>query len=207
MSEPIEHRFYHEVLTPLVRFQARCAENVCIQENYNDVIVLAQEAATAAYHFPEAVLGRQTQMASSLSEALRQKLSDVVDSRKHGVLRNTDRQTSLQAALAYEFNEAQEFRYLGTRVTATNRRFGKFDVAETVAQFADDLRSELGIAIQMPSFETPLYPFTAKIVTYVTDKTFFAKNTQLQFFERGGDGKLLPSDPKQVHFEVQELTS
>ena len=111
MSEPIEHRFYHEVVSPLIRLQVRCAENVCVQEHFNDVIVLAQEAATAAYHCPEAIFGHQRQMTLSSSEDLRRKLSDVVDSRKHGVLRNADRQTSLQAALAYEFNDAQEFRY------------------------------------------------------------------------------------------------
>lgn len=81
MSEPIEHRFYHEVLSPLIRLKVRCAENVCVQQDYNDVIVLAQEAATAAYHFPEAILGRQKQMESGSSEDLRQKLSDVVDRR------------------------------------------------------------------------------------------------------------------------------
>jgi hypothetical protein len=205
MSEPIEHRFYHEVLSPLLRFWVRCAENVCVQQDYNDVIVLAQEAATAAYHFPEAILGRQKQMESGSSEDLRQKLSDVVDSRKHGVLRKADRQTSLQAALAYEFNDAQEFRYLGTRITATNLRFGKFDVGETVELFVDDLKTELEISIQLPSFKPPAYPFAKKIVTYVTNKTFFAKNTQLQFFKRTPEGALLPSDPEQVHFEVHEL--
>jgi hypothetical protein len=84
-------------------------------------------------------------------------------------------------------------------------RFGKFDIGETVELFVDDLKTELGIAIQMPSFKPSAYPFAKKIVTYVTNKTFFAKNMQLQFFKRTPDGALLPSDPEQVHFEVHEL--
>jgi hypothetical protein len=94
---------------------------------------------------------------------------------------------------------------LGTRIAATNLRFGKFDVGETVELFVDDLKTQLGIAIQMPSFKPPAYPFAKKIITYVTNKTFFVKNMQFQFFKRTPDGALLPSDPEQVDFEVHEL--
>jgi len=203
MSEPIAHRFYHEVLSPLVRLQRRCAENICVQAQYNDVIVLAQEAATAAYHFPEAVFGKQREMRAPYMEELRQKLSDVVDSRKHGRLRNQERQINLQAALAYEFNDAQEFRYLQTNIIATNARFGEFNLGHTVEQFVAELNSELDIALRLTKVEPPTSLFSKTAVAYVTDKTFFAKDMQIQFFKRTANGALVPDDPAQVNFEVR----
>jgi hypothetical protein len=200
----IEHRFYHEVLAPFIRFRARSAENVCVQEQNNDVIVLAQEAATAAYHFPEAVRGKPTPVDNSAVETLRQKLGDVVDSRKHGTLRAPERQVSLSAALAYEVNDADEFRYLGTQIWANNKRFGSFELGNTIELFIEEIRRGMSIKITS-QLEFPSYPFSKKIVTYVTDKTFYAKNTGLRFFKRAGDGSLLPADPESVEFEVCEL--
>jgi hypothetical protein len=200
----IEHRFFHEVLTPFIRFRARSAENICVQAQSNDVIVLAQEAATAAYHFPEAVRGKPTQMNNPVGEAFRQKLGDVVDSRKHGKLGNPDRQISLNAALAYEVNDADEFRYLGTQIWAVNKRFGQFELGHLVELFIEEIRREFSIKIDL-KLELPSYQFSKKIITYFTDKTVYAENVQFYFYKRADDGALSPVNPKIVDFEIREL--
>jgi hypothetical protein len=200
----IEHRFYHEVLAPFIRFRARSAENICVQENNNDVIVLAQEAATAAYHFPEAVRGEPMPMDNPAAETLRQRLRDVVDTRKHGTLTDPKRQIAISAALAYEANDSDEFRYLGTHIDAYNKRFGQFELTNTIELFINEIRRELSIKLDT-QLTLPTYPFSKTIVTYVTNKTFYAKNVRIRTFKRTIDGLLQPVDPKLIEFEVREL--
>lgn len=200
----LRHRLYHEVLGPFIRLRARAAENVCVQSENNDVIALAQEAATAAYHFPEAIHGASAPMTESSAEDLRQKLGDVADTRKHGVLRDPERQVRLSAALAYEVNEEQLFKYLGTQVWAENKRFGSFDLVDVIQRFIVAIGREFSLGMDI-EIKLPSYDFSKQIVTYVTDKTFRAANVRLRFFSRDANGQLRPVDPTEVEFAVYDL--
>jgi hypothetical protein len=202
----IDLQFRHEVVTPYARFKSRSLENICIQERINDVIVLAQEAATAAYHFPEVARGKQTKVDDLDIEVVRQKLSDVVDSRKHGVLRNPDRLVSLHAGLAYEVNDAVEFKYLGTKVTANNKRFGEFDIGETIEKFIQYLCLELSINCKI-NFDRPEEPFRKKVTTYFTDKSIFASNMRIMTYRKQTDGSYTLADPPTIELEVLDAST
>ena len=88
--------FQHEVLGPYSRLHIRILENVVVEPDGNDVLVLALEAATAAYHFLEKN-GKFKQLNTSSDITLKKKISDVVDTRKHGLLRDGDRTCAFHA--------------------------------------------------------------------------------------------------------------
>jgi hypothetical protein len=69
--------------------------------------------------------------------------------------------------------------------------------------FVEVLKNELGIAVRLPSYNAPASKFGKAAIAYVTDKTFFAKNTQLQFFKRTANGNFVLADPERVIFEVR----
>ncbi|WP_448030234.1 hypothetical protein [Bradyrhizobium liaoningense] len=202
----LELQFRHEVVTPFLRLKSRSLEHLCVQERISDVIVLAQEAATAAYHFPEAARGRAAKMVDPDAEFLRQKLSDVVDSRKHGRLSNAARQVALHAKLAYEFNDNVEFRYLGTKVLAENQRFGQFDLAETIEAFMHHICREFSITCTV-AVPRPDEPFRKKITTYFTSAVVFAENVGLLTYKRQSDGALVLADPPYVEVEVIDASA
>lgn len=202
----IDLQFQHEVLGPFVRFKERASENICVQDRINDVIVLAQEAATAAYHFPEATRGKSAPMSNELAESLRQRLADVVDSRKHGQLRDPARKIDLSAGLAFEFNDAEEFRYLGTEVWACNQRFGEFELGNAIERYIEYLRPEFSIRVEArPKLQQ--HQYAKKITTYFADKAVYAKNIRILTYKKTPDGSYVRADPQTIEFEVLDLSA
>ncbi|WP_425993612.1 hypothetical protein [Afipia sp. DC4300-2b1] len=154
----LDQRFYHEVLSPYFRLLIRSAENICVQQNNSDIIALAQEAATSAYHFPETIRGTGA-WADPAVETLRQMLGDVVDTKKHGdKLRNADRVVKLSSFLEFEFNDTNKIRYLGTGVSAKNTRFGEFSLISTIRDFVRASITELSIPLDA-TITLPRYPW------------------------------------------------
>jgi hypothetical protein len=204
-----EQKFYHEVLTPTISLLTRAAENVCIAPAFSDVMSLAKQAASAAYHFREPILrksgtDRIDAMKSDEAEELRQRLADIVDSSKHGPLRDESRITTLHALLAFEFNNNGLFRYLRTEVIGTNNRWGTFEVADTIKSFLPFLTAELGIGIKL-DISLPTHPFLEWAETYLTSKSGFdLKSINLSFYRRNSAGVLEPADPAECKFRVIE---
>jgi hypothetical protein len=196
-----KQRFYHEVIGPFVRFMERSAEDVCVHTDHNDVTSLAITAATAAYHFHEIACreaGATTSippMSEALAEELRQRLSDVVDTSKHGILREPDRQTTLTSSLAFAFNQQNQFRYLRTEILANNARFGEFDVAKTLVEFIDRLGNEHGVAGLSLKITMPKRPFIKRAQVFVTNKSvFFPSNFSVKMYKRDDNDELILSD-------------
>lgn len=195
-----KQRYYHEVAEPFIRFMERSAEDVCVHAEHNDVISLAISAATAAYHFHEiacreAGATSTPPMSEPLAEDMRQRLSDVVDTSKHGILRNPDRQTTFQAVLAFEFNQHNQFRYLRTEILANNGRFGEFDVAKTLVEFIDGLGNEHGVVGLSLKIKMPRRPFKERAEVFVTNKNvFFPNNFSIKTYKRDDNDDLILSD-------------
>ena len=72
------------------------------------MIVLAQDAAIAAYHFLEKNC-KSSQLKSGAEVLLKNKISDIVDTRKHGNLRNKKRTCTFSSSLRFEANEDGKF--------------------------------------------------------------------------------------------------
>ncbi len=202
-----EQRFYHEVLGPTINLRSRAAENVCVNPEFSDVISLAKQAATAAYHFREPVLresgaDKLGPMNDPAAERLRQRLCDVVDSSKHGMLKDSDRNVTFIAKLAFEFDHRLGFRFLRTEVMATNNRWGVFELSDTILEFIEHLGKELGVGLDVPR-DLPTHPFGEWAETYLTSKSGFdLKKVNLCIYSKDAAGHLIPTDPPLVKFRV-----
>lgn len=195
-----EQQFYHEVLGPLIALRARTAENVCVTPDCNDVISLAKQSAAAAYHFREPILrsggrDRVPRMGDQSAEDLRQRLADVVDTAKHGTLRDPDRTVTFSAALAFEGDDQGRFRYLRTEVLATNKRWSTFELADTIQDFSCALSVELDIRLNL-NIDLPTHPFIGRIETFVTAKSGLSINSmRFRTYRRDAAGTLVAFDP------------
>lgn len=192
-----EERFYHEVLGPTFALLTRAAENVCIRPDFSDVIALAKQAAGAAYHFREPALRRAGSdrvlpMHDANAEGLRQRLCDCVDTTKHGLLRDGDRNVSFNATLAFEHDQDKGFRFLRTEVIATNKRWGSFEISDTIWAFLRHLVDELDIKQEM-KISLPTHPFREWAETYLGPQSG-PTSTALEFVSTAGS-KMVPFRP------------
>lgn len=202
-----EQRFYHEVLGPTLALLNRAAENVCVGPDFSDVIALAKQAAGAAYHFREPVLRRTgadrvPPMQDANAEGLRQRLCDCVDSAKHGMLKIANRVVSFSAGLAFEHDPDKGYRYLRTEVRAINKRWGEFELSDTIQAFLKHLIDELDIELEM-TISLPSHPFREWAETYLTHKSGPAiSSTRVLIYRREDDGRLSPIDLPEVKFRI-----
>jgi predicted NUDIX family NTP pyrophosphohydrolase len=179
----LECNFHHNVVEPVSRLLERCLEEVWFSESER-ILALAQEAATALYHFPEATrrltspAGAKVSMASPLAEELRQKMGDVANSRKHGILYDPNRQITLQTAFAYEMNERKQFRFLRTEVWARNQRWGRFELVDAIIAFMGQLRCEF--VIHQPF----LMPFVLHIPWDVIDVPAHVRRSSIRIYHK-----------------------
>jgi hypothetical protein len=205
--------FYHEVVGPTRNLLLRAAENVCVEPDYNDVVSLAKYAAFAAYHFREKVLRKSPNdklapMTDTTAEVLRQRLGDVVDSAKHGPLRDPDRDTTFRACLAFEYDESQGFRFLRTEVLAKNNRSGEFELSDTILEFVLLLGAEMHITWNPEEIEFPSHSFLDWAETYLTPKSGFdIPSVGIRTYKRDANKTLIPFDLPEIKFRVMELVS
>ncbi|WP_152334305.1 hypothetical protein [Tritonibacter mobilis] len=203
-----QKRFHHEVVMPVNNLISRASENVCVEPDFNDVISLAKQAATAAYHFREPILrevgaDKVGPMKDEAAEALRQRLRDAVDSAKHGKLRDTDRSTTFRASLAFEYDPSLGFKFIRTEVWATNKRFGAFELSDVILEFIPLLGNEVGVRRYTEQIERPFHPFRELAETYVTSKSGFElTSVGIRTYQRNANGVYKPVDPPEVKFRV-----
>lgn len=204
----IEKAFYHEVVAPTTNLLTRAAENVCVEPDCNDVISLAKQVASAAYHFRETALRKSGKdklgpMTDPTAEALRQSLGDVVDSAKHGRLRNPERHTTFRASLAFEYDQTLGFRFLRTEVLVTNKRFGTFELSDTVLEFIPLLGDELNVHLRPEGIKLQPQPFSEWAETYLTPKSGFnLEGVGIRIYQRNANDALTLFDPPEVKFRV-----
>jgi hypothetical protein len=203
----LSQNFHHDVLGPVRRLLLRVSENVCVQPKSNDVVVLAGEAAIAAHHFREVAfrsLNRKsvTPMANREAEDLRQRIADVADTRKHGMLRDRLRTVEFVAVHAFEFNNEGKFRFLRIEVEGVNKRWGNFDVVETVVKFAHEIQKEFSLNGDL-EISVPKYQFIDRAEIFFTEKTHYVDGAQLKFYRRERDGNLFLADPGEVKFVLR----
>ena len=195
-----EQRFFNEVHIPFIDFLGRSSENVCIDKNYSDVVSLAKQASLAAYHFHEAInrengVTSVPAMSKQCAEVFRQQLSDVVDTAKHGVLRDKDRQIILKGSLAFEFNEDDKFRFIRTEILAKNTRFGEFLLNDTLLNYFIALGIEHRINLST-EVQLPKYKFKDQIEIFTTPKSGIdVKSISLRTYQRNSYGQLTLADP------------
>jgi hypothetical protein len=203
-----EKRFYHEVVEPTMRLHQRASQNVCVEPEFNDVISLAKQAASAAYHFREPILRlsgkeRIPAMQNMAAEDLRQRLGDVVDSAKHGKLRHETRETEFRASLAFEYKHGQGFRFLRTEVLAKNERFGEFELCDTLLAFMPLLAEELRVCwkIEVPSYDC--HDFSEWAQTNLSSQSGFdLGSVGIRTYQRDASGLLKLVDLPEIKFCV-----
>lgn len=208
-----EKAFHHDVVGPMRRLLLRATENVCVEPNYNDVVSSAKSVAIAAYHFRETALRnspneRLAPMSDPTAETLRQRLGDVVDSAKHGLLRDPDRDTAFRACLAFEYDESRGFRFLRTEVLAKNNRSGEFELSDTIFDFIQLLRAEMNINWNPEEIKVHIHPFSGWAETYVTPKSGFnLQSVSIRMYKRDISKTLVPFDVPDIKFRVFESVS
>ncbi|UOA29008.1 hypothetical protein [Pseudosulfitobacter sp. DSM 107133] len=203
-----EKRFYHEVLGPTINLLNRTEQNVCVEPNFNDLISLAKQVASAAYHFREPILRHRGEdrvdlMADQTAEELRQRLGDVVDSSKHGVLRNPDRTVTFRASLAFEYDQRFGYRFLRTEVLATNGRYGSYNICDTIQNFLPFLAKELSLPGSVEERTLKSHPFLEWAETYLMPESGFdLEAVGIRTYQKDANGILTLSNLPEVKFRV-----
>ncbi len=195
-----KQKFYHLVVEPCMLFIKRSAEDLAAHPNYNEVISSAVGAATSAYHCHE-VASRQTKnaevppMTDGRAEDLRLRLKDVVDTSKHGILRDPRRIVSLRSALAFEFNQENQFRFLRTEVLACNEIFGEFEVGDTLVEFIDALGKEHDVQGLDVKITFPKRRFVGRAEVRAPESPLFSTDKlHLRMYRRNDAGELVLHD-------------
>lgn len=202
-------RFYYEVLQPWIRLEERAGQNICVSHRFSDVVYLGYEAAIAAYHHWEKakrVDGSSSVegMSTPRAEWLRKRLGELSDSAKHVTLRAKQRQTTVETALGFEFNDEGYFRFLRTILLARNDMVGEFDVAEVLTEYLSLLCADLGYPVDIKR-EQPAGIFMPNVVTFFRPQPFITiPSTDYIFFKRNELGELERADPPEVRIEVLE---
>jgi hypothetical protein len=206
-----EKQFYHEVVGPTKKLLTRAAENVCVEPEFNDVISLAKQVASATYHFREPKLRQSSTdkvnpMTDPKAEDLRQRLSDVVDSAKHGKLKNPNRTATFEASLAFEYDQKLGFRFLRAEVLVTNKRFGTFEISDTIIEFIPVLAKELKISSSAVEINSQSHPYSEWAETYLAPESGFGLGSvQIRTYQKDVDGLLTLVAPPEIKFRVVEL--
>lgn len=184
-------QFQQYVLPPFERLLESVVARTLEDANMSRTVLLAQEAASHAYHFTEH-FGRNFTWDNADAEVLRQKLCDVTDTMKHKVLRKPDRQITVTGHACFEFREDKMLRYLGKSVQAQNLRFGQFSLVGAIGSYLPFLAAKCGLGLEAPELP-PLSPFVQyeqlEIQSRVGLETFGFK-----LVTRNDSGELIPTD-------------
>jgi hypothetical protein len=119
-------RFVSEVVRPWELLNKELSKSFSLNPTINDYTTRAYALAVSIKHTPEA------NQKAHLQEVLLQArpyevISDLADSFKHGILRNSTRQCTLVVGSMFERNSDAKVRFLRNRVTIRHNTHGKID--------------------------------------------------------------------------------
>jgi hypothetical protein len=166
----------------------------------SDIAATANTLAIAAAHFVEA---RGLSQGDGIEENLRSRLRDVADTAKHGSLRQSDRTVALAVSLAYEFDDVGRTRFLRTEVTATNNRFGSFDLIETLGRYIRALHDRFNLQFQSIDPQVEPQQFGTEAVAHVTANTAEVGSVNVRTYTRDASGTLVLADAPRILFVVR----
>jgi hypothetical protein len=192
--------FYHELLQPYQTLVFRASRNDLVGGGTSDITAAARALAVAAAHFLEA---RSLQSCEGREEDLRLMLRDVADSAKHGQLRAADRTVTLSVGLAYEVDDIGRARFLRTEVTACNKKYGSFDLIETIGHYIRALHDRFNFQFQRVEPLIEPKPFGAEASAIVTDNTAEVGSVNIRTYKRDASGALVLADPVSFFFVVR----
>jgi hypothetical protein len=196
----MQAQFVYRLLEPYQQLVTRCARPDLIGPAMNDVINSACALAVSAAHFREALkLAKDT---DQVGEPIREKLQDVADTLKHGSLRDPMRTVSFSTAMAYEFNEQGQFRFLRTEITAQNGKYGSFDLVAEIGRYVVHLNAQLGLNFTGIEPNLTLLPFGDWAEAFVTPKTFQVGSMQIKTYRRTASGELMLADAPTLAFVI-----
>ncbi len=192
--------FYHELLQPYHALVARAAKNDLVGEAISDITAAANALAVSAAHFLET---KKLSPSDERVGKLRLMLQDVADTAKHGQLRDADRTVRLYASLAYEINGDGRSRFLRTEVRAANKKFGSFELIETLGCYLRALNDQFSFGFQAIEPLIELEPFNDEAVAKISVNTAEVGSTNIRTYKRDTSGRLIPADPTNFLFVVR----
>lgn len=130
-------------MQPYQRLVRRAARNDLIGTGISDITADSNALAVSASHFIES-----KKLPPDSNDELREKLKDVGNSAKHGQLTDADRTVTLSASLAYEIDDTKGTRFLWTEVWASNKRFGAFDLVETLGRYISEINARFQLEFE-----------------------------------------------------------
>jgi hypothetical protein len=192
--------FYHELLQPYQELVLRSSKNDLVGGGISDITARANALAIAAAHFLEA---RSLASSAGFEDKLRRMLQDVADSAKHGLLRAADRTVTLSVSLAYEFDDVGRSRFLRTEVIANNKKYGSFDLIQTLGQYIRALHDRFSLQFEVIEPRIELEQFGAEAAANITGNTAEVGSVNLRFYKRDTTGALVLADPVDFLFVVR----
>jgi hypothetical protein len=172
--------FYHELLQPYQTLVFRASRNDLVGGGTSDITAAARALAVAAAHFLEA---------RSLQSS--------------GQLRAADRTVTLSVGLAYEVDDIGRARFLRTEVTACNKKYGSFDLIETIGHYIRALHDRFNFQFQRVEPLIEPKPFGAEASAIVTDNTAEVGSVNIRTYKRDASGALVLADPVSFFFVVR----
>ncbi|MCB2426675.1 hypothetical protein [Methylophaga pinxianii] len=198
------NRFINDILKPWDMLNSLLVQQYAFQPDLSDITRLTGNIAVSIRHQIDFAHLNDKQ-ANNLSQA-HQIISDAGDYWKHGSLRKQERNCPIRVAAAFEYAENGTFRFIRNIATLAHSSLGEHDFLTTSAEAARFWMSQHGFNVEwkgLPNSAPPIFEQSARL-KFDPRYCINMSNTQIRFFKKISDGKLIPFDPPQVRFEVYE---
>ena len=198
------NQFTNDILKPWDKLNSLLAQQYAFQPDLSDITRLAGNIAVSIRHQIDFV-SLNNKQANQLSQA-HQIISDAGDYWKHGSLRKEERNCPITVAAAFEYAENGTFSFIRNIVTLSHNSLGESDFLITSAEAARFWISQHGFDLGWrgtPNCALPNFEQAARL-KYDPKCCINMSSTQIKFFKKDANKKLIPFNPPEVRFEVYE---
>lgn len=206
-----QKRFVQRLLKPFDSFVERLVDPFCFSAKYSSLTVGMEDIATSVAHFLEGEMpetkSKEARSRLEASQPSLKRLRDFSDTRKHGSLKDPNREMIASVKSRFEYCATRGFRFLQT-IPELSYKIGTrqpFDFVSLASSGISSLDTELGIGVKShKTAPVSTEPFREAATLWHDPKSeeMHVEAVRLEFVIALENGTFLPIDPPEVRFEL-----